>query len=199
MAEALELKDTAVLGWSFGGLVAQVAAFSYPDLFKQAILVGTGPSGKREVPLEQAFLDAALKPVNDFEDEIVLFFEPKSEASKLAAKASHDRIAKRLDVSKIPSQMDVFQLYFQNSAGLAEDPLNFREKFKTTTIPILIICGDHDIAFDIKNWYPLIGEMSTGQLIVFPQTGHAPQHEHVELVVNYIESFLTNAKNKRVL
>lgn len=66
VAKALKPKDTAVLGWSFGGLVAQVAAFSYPDLFKQAILVGTGPSEKREVPLEQAFLDRALKPINKF-------------------------------------------------------------------------------------------------------------------------------------
>lgn len=96
-----------------------MVTLQFSDLISQTVLLGTGPPGERVVPLEQAFLDAALKPVNDFDDEIVLFFEPSSEKAKYK-QASHDRIAKRIDVSKIPSTMDVFQLYFKGSAGLTE-------------------------------------------------------------------------------
>ena len=194
LADFLKIKKTIIMGWSYGGLVTQVATLLFDDLITQTVLLGTGPPGERVVPLGQAFLDAALKPVNDFDDEIVLFFEPSSETSKVEAKASHDRIAKRIDVSKIPSTMDVFQLYFQGSAGLAEDKDDFKGKLKTTKTPILIICGDNDISFAVENWYPLTQQLPTAQLIVLPRTGHAPHHQHVNLVVNYIHAFLENSK-----
>ena len=192
LATYLKLDKVTLIGWSYGGLVAQIATFQYPGLVEKLILLGTGPIGKREVPLDQAFLDAALKPVNDFNDEVVLFFEPASQSSRDAAKASHDRIVQRLDVSKIPSEMAVFDRYFKGGAAAAEDKQGFREKLKSSEIPILVISGDHDISFAVENWYPLTRQLPTTQLIVLPQCGHAPQHQHPELVCGYIENFLTN-------
>lgn len=194
LADFLKIKKAILMGWSYGGLVTQAATHQYPELVTQTILLGTGPIGKRVVPLEQSFLDHALKPINDFNDEVILFFEPESEESKKAAKASHDRIGKRIDVSKIPSTMEVFQLYFAGGEGAAEDKDNFRDKLKTTKTPILIISGDHDTSFAVENWYPLTRQLPTSQLIVLPQTGHAPQHQNIPLVVNYIDNFLQNTK-----
>jgi pimeloyl-ACP methyl ester carboxylesterase len=190
LAEFLELKSITVLGWSYGGLVAQIATLQYPELISHAILVGTNPPGHNEIPLEQAFLDCALKPINDFNDEVILFFEPNSEASVKAAKLSHDRIAQRIDVSKIPSTMDVFQFYFAGGADLREDKLKFRDQLKTTKTPILAICGDHDISFAVENWFALLRELATTQIIVFPHTGHAPHHQFPELTAKYITNFI---------
>jgi len=190
LANYLNLKKVIIMGWSYGGLVAQVAALQYPELVTHTISLGTGPVGKRIVPLEQAFLDAALKPINDFNDEVILFFEPKSDASRAAAQVSHNRIAQRLDVSKIPSTMAVFERYFKGAAGVAEDVQGFREKLKATNMPILVISGDHDISFAIENWFPLVRDLPTTQIIVLPLTGHGPQHQHPTLVTGYIEAFL---------
>ncbi len=190
LADILKLDSIAVLGWSYGGLVAQAATLLYPNLVTHAILVGTNPPGKNEVPIEQAFYDAALKPLNDFEDEIVLFFEPKSESSKLAAKASHDRIHKKIEVEKIPSTMDVFQLYFGGGDGFREDDLNFREQIKKTKTPILIISGDHDISFAVENWYTIFNQMTNAQMVVYAATGHAPQHQFPELTSKHIINFV---------
>lgn len=192
LGEYLKLKDVTAMGWSYGGLVAQVATLQYPELIKQLVLLGTGPVGKREVPLETAFLERALKPINDFDDEIVLFFEPDSPQSVVAANASHNRIHKHLDVSKIPATQEVFQRYFEGGATAAEDKDGFREMLKTTKTPILVISGDHDISFAVENWYPLTRMLPTTQFIVFPKTGHAPHHQYPEMVANYIESFLKN-------
>lgn len=192
LSDYLKLNKITLMGWSYGGLVAQTAALRYPDLVEKLILLGTGPLGKREVALEQAFLDRALKPVNDFDDEVVLFFEPASEESRKAAKASHDRIVQRLDVSKIPSTMETFQLYFQGGTAAHEDKQDLRSKLSTLRTPILVVCGDHDISFDVSNWYPLIRKLPTAQIIILPKAGHAPQHQHPELVTSYIESFLNN-------
>ena len=194
LADHLKLKNTIVLGWSYGGTVAQAALIQYPQLISQAVLIGTGPPGKNDRPLEKAFLDRALKPINDLEDEMVLFFEPESESSVKAGKLSHDRIAKRLDVSKIPSTMAVFELYFKGGAAYREDKPNYREQLKTTKTPILVISGDHDISFAVENWFELLRQLPTTQIIVFPHTGHAPQHQFPELTVNYITDFLNQTK-----
>jgi pimeloyl-ACP methyl ester carboxylesterase len=194
LAEALKLKKIIVLGWSYGGLVAQAATLLFPDLVTHSILVGTNPPGKNEIALEQAFLDVALKPVNNSDDEVILFFEPASQASIAAAKASHDRIAQRIDVSKIPSTMEVFNLYFKGGAGFREDKSNFREQLKNTKTPILIICGDHDISFAVENWYPFTRKLQNAQLITFFQSGHGPQHQYPELTAKYIADFVVLSK-----
>ncbi len=194
LSQALKLDKIIVLGWSFGGLVAQAATLMYPDLITHSILIGTGPPGKNEVPLEKAFLDVALKPINNFDDEVVLFFEPKSEASVAAAKSSHDRIAKRIDVSKIPSTMDVFNLYFKGGDGFREDKSNFREQLKTTKTPILILCGDHDISFAFENWYPFTRHLINAQMVIFMQSGHGPQHQYPDLSAKYITDFIKLSK-----
>lgn len=194
LAEALKLKKIIVLGWSYGGLVAQAATLLFPDLVTHSILVGTNPPGKNEIALEQAFLDVALKPVNNSDDEVILFFEPASQTSIAAAKASHDRIAQRIDVSKIPSTMEVFNLYFKGGAGFREDKSNFREQLKNTKTPILIICGDHDISFAVENWYPFTRKLQNAQLITFFQSGHGPQHQYPELTAKYIADFVALSK-----
>lgn len=193
LADFLKLKRILVAGWSYGGTVAQVATLKYPQLIAKTVLIGTGPPGKNDVPLEKAFLERALKPINDEEDEIVLFFEPDSEASRKASRQSHDRIAKRLDVSKIPSTQAVFDLYFKGGAGYREDKENFRGQLKTTKTPLLIISGDHDISFAVENWFALLRELPTAQIIVFPHTGHAPQHQFPELTARYIADFIALA------
>lgn len=190
LASALKLDTIGVLGWSYGGLVAQAVTLLYPNLVTHSILVGTNPPGKNEVPFEQAFLDVALKPVNDFDDEVVLFFERKSAFSLAAAKASHDRIHKQIDVSKIPSTMEVFQIYFNGGEGFREDLLNFRDQLKKTKTPILIICGDHDISFAVENWYTVFSQMTNAQMIVYSGTGHAPQHQYPELTSKSIINFV---------
>jgi pimeloyl-ACP methyl ester carboxylesterase len=193
LADALKLNTIIVLGWSYGGLVAQAVTLLYPNLVSHSILVGTNPPGKNEVPFEQVFLDAALKPINDFDDEVVLFFEPKSQISLAAAKASHERIHKKIDVKKIPSTMEAFQLYFAGGDAFKEDILNFREQIKKTKIPILIISGDHDVSFAVENWYAIVNEMVNTQMIVYSETGHAPQHQYPEMASKYIINFVKYA------
>lgn len=191
LASYLKLEQTAVLGWSWGGLIAQAAALEYPELITRAVVIGSVPLGKRIVDIGPAFLQAAVKPLNDFDDEIVLFYEPKSQKSIDAAKISYERIRKRLDVSKIPSTMDVFQLYFQAGGAAAEDKERLRDKLKETVVPILVISGDNDISAAVENWFPLLRELPTVQIIILPHAGHGPQHQEPILTSGYINTFLS--------
>ena len=96
----LALERFVLLGWSWGGTVAQTFLVEHPGRATHVVLIGTAPPGKGGVPIQQAFLERAFKPVNDLDDEIVLFFEPDSVTSRAAAKASHDRIYARPGVAE---------------------------------------------------------------------------------------------------
>jgi pimeloyl-ACP methyl ester carboxylesterase len=50
--------------------------------------------------------------------------------------------------------------------------------------------GDHDICFHVADWYPLIGNLLSTQLIVMPQAGHGVQHQYPVLAAKYITDFI---------
>jgi pimeloyl-ACP methyl ester carboxylesterase len=67
------------------------------------------------------------------------------------------------------------------------------EALKRTALPILHIGAAHDIVFPIENWYALNPQLSTLQLITFPQAGHAPHHQYPRAVARHIGTFIHNA------
>ena len=190
LADALKINSFNVMGWSYGGWVAQYVTFLNPERVLKTVLIGTNPMGKNEVPFEPVFLERALKPVNDFEDAVILFFEPKSEKSRNAAQASMGRIMEHTDWSKVPSTQEVFQRYFASNDAIAEDKENFRASYATLKTPVLVISGDHDISFATENWFPLLKKSPSVQYIIFPEAGHAPHFQYPELATAYINSFL---------
>lgn len=193
-ADALGLDKFVLGGWSWGGTVAQTFLIEHPGRATHVVLIGTAPPGKGPVPIQQAFLERAFKPVNDLDDEVVLFFEPDSEFSRTAAKASHDRIYARPGVTeRIPSTPEKIQAYLKVAATYQEDALGRLQKLKATRTPILVISGDHDISTAVENWYALNRQIPNAHLIVYPRTGHAPQHQYPELAAAQIALFLQRA------
>ncbi len=192
LADYLKLDKYFVGGWSYGGLVAQYATFLYPTRVLGTVIIGSNPMGKNEVQLSPLFLERVLKPVHDFEDMVILNYEPKSEISRAAALASAMRIGKRIDVSKIPATPALFQRFFAVTQQLNEDKDNFREAYKTLKTPVFVLSGDHDISFAVENWFPMLKNAPTLQHIIMPNTGHAPHHQYPEITSTYINSFINN-------
>ncbi|NQX54036.1 alpha/beta hydrolase [Pedobacter panaciterrae] len=201
-AKALKLDKVTMAGWSWGGYVSQTMVLEYPERVAQAVLIGTNPPGDAEFPVQQRWVERALKPINSLEDEEILFFEANSAQSRQAAKASHERIyAREGVVDKIPATMELFQMYLKGHEKFREDKENRKEQLTRTQIPMLIVCGDNDLSVPVQNWYPMIGKIPNGQLVVFPHSGHGPQHEFPELSARYIAEFIkgTNLKQNSAL
>lgn len=190
-AEALGLQTFDLLGWSWGGLLAQAYLIDRPARVGRVVLLATNPPGKNEIPLQPAFLDRALKPVNDLADEEVLFFEPASALSRDRARESRDRIRARPDVdARIPSQPAQFERYFKAAGAFHEDATGRRQKITQVELPILVIAGDHDTSTAGQNWFPLIGRMRNAKFVFYSQTGHAPHHQYPDDVGNVVLDFL---------
>ena len=194
LSEALNLRKFIIGGWSFGGWVAQILTTEFPELVSQTILIGTRPPGNVKYPFEEIFLKLSRKEDNDFEDEVILFFEPTSEVSRAAALESHQRIAQRSVDNDIKVRQDLWQFYFKGGVDFQQDPYNARQKLAETEIPILVISADHEICFPPDNWFELNRKLPTTQMVIIPQTGHGVHHQYPELVSSYIHSFIEQNK-----
>jgi pimeloyl-ACP methyl ester carboxylesterase len=188
---ALNLDDVAIGGWSLGGLAAQVVLALFPERLSHGVLIGTGPPGLGVKTSEQLFFDTAAHPENTLDDEVILFFEPKSPRSVAAARRSHERIAARRHERSIPIPADWAATHLgagpRNPMFPADAVL---AALKTTSIPILHLGGDHDIVFPVENWYALNQQLPTVQLLTYPRAGHGPQHEYPEASAEHIATFL---------
>ncbi|MBL8823195.1 MAG: alpha/beta hydrolase [Planctomycetia bacterium] len=198
LIDSLGMDRVIIGGWSLGGLAAQVFVARYAERVSHAILIGTGPPGKQPYAVDPIFMPTAMKLHYTLEDEYILFFEPASDASRRAAKASHDRIASRqTDTSPIIPEATYLKLVRESSSpeAIFADPEQFY--FRTlsqTKVPILAICGDHDIVFPAENWYALNRQWQSLSVLTFPQAGHGPQHQHPELCAETIASFVHHIK-----
>ena len=198
LIEALDLKDAVIAGWSLGGITAQIVLAMYPQRLSHGVLIGTTPPGPIVKPAEQLFYDTARIPDYALEEEIILFFEPASSASREAAKRSSQRIAQRTEGRGPPVPVDFAVSYLGDKPRIPPFPAEpVLAALKNTDIPILHIGGDHDIIFPVENWYALTGQLPTLQLHTFPRAGHGPQHEHPEAAAECIGTFLRSTSRSR--
>lgn len=196
LATALDFQKIIVGGWSIGGLVAQIVTTLMPELVSQTILIGTKPPGQVPHPVEELFLKTAFKPDYDFQDEIILFFEPASDISRAAAQKSHDRIAVRQEDRDTWIMEELWPFYSKCAEDYQQDPYGAREKLMHTKIPVLVISPDHEICFPPENWFALNRKLPTTQIIVIPQSGHGVHHQYPELVTGYIHQFIQHNKHE---
>jgi pimeloyl-ACP methyl ester carboxylesterase len=193
LMEAFCIDKCVVGGWSFGGLVAQKYIADYPESASHGILIGIGPFGKNDWPIEPHFYEVSQKLHYSLEDETVLFFEPEWEPSRKAAQKSHNRIqARKTDLDVVVPEK-LWGHYTMAYVECLEDHEHIREKINKTKVPLLVIMGDHDISFPVQNWYALLRQMQSAQLIVFPMAGHGPQHEFPKLTSRYIHNFIKHS------
>lgn len=191
---ALKLGKVALGGWSMGGMAAQTLATVRPELISHLVLIGTTPAGNDVAPMEPLFLETAHKSTYGLTDEYILFFEPASEASRHAAKLSHERIAQRTQDLDVPMPPAVWPGLARATAEFKDDLHGARAMLTRTRIPILILHGDHDIVFPVQSWHALNRAMPTAQLVIFPHAGHGPQHQFVDESVGYIATFVRAAR-----
>lgn len=194
LIDALGFDRVVLGGWSLGGLATQVFVVMHPERVSHAVLIGTGPPGPSPHPPEPLFFETASHPVNTFEDEVILFFEPASQASVEAARASASRIAARTADRSDPVPADWAAAHL---ASLPPGPIFPADAvlaaLETTRVPILHIGGDHDISFPVENWYALNRQLPTLQLVTFPRAGHGPHHQFPAACAAHIAAFITGA------
>lgn len=185
---ALGYDTVDVLGFSMGGFVAQALALAEPALVRKVVLIGTGPGGNPETdPPTDIVFDIALKPEYAFEDVRYLFFAEGREAE---TQAYIERHALRTDREPLVSAETI-----QAMVGLILDFMGGKTdhyaRLAELRQPTLIVNGDDDHFFPLKNEWLLYRELPNAQLAIYPQAGHAPHQQHPATVAAQVNRFLS--------
>jgi pimeloyl-ACP methyl ester carboxylesterase len=189
--DALGLTHVDVLGFSLGGMVAQVIALKRPALFRRIILTGTGPEGGIGVAMDRPdllkiFGDQKMPPS---EKLLKLFFET-TETSQSAGREFVQRLARRRKDTDTPTTAE--------AAGAQLAAMSTWEKsggepytdLKKIAQPVLVTNGNHDIMIPTVNSFTLSERLPNSQLIIYPDSGHGSLFQHAGAFTSHVSEFL---------
>lgn len=175
-ANVIGLDRPHVLGWSMGGMIAQIIAAKYGEEVGGVVLAGTTPSFALEgtVPTPQEWLATATKEENTIEDMQFLFYAD-TEASRSAGLSSLARVgqddatagaASKTTMQTVGAQGAATRKFFFGEDGAFKNLGNI-------SVPVLVANGDRDRAFAVENSLALARAIPDAQLAIYPDAGHA--------------------------
>jgi pimeloyl-ACP methyl ester carboxylesterase len=189
--DALGLSTVDLLGFSLGGMVAQVIVEARPDLVRRVILAGTAPAGDQGPAATGAILQAALDKAGaqGKHPKHFLFFSPTA-TSQAAADAFLARLEERTEDRDAPvsnetigAQITALAKWEQGSspAGLTN-----------VHTPVLVVNGDDDTMLPTRSSLHLAELLPDVQLSIYPDSGHGGIFQHHDLLVAQVLEFLRN-------
>ncbi|MEE4014701.1 alpha/beta hydrolase [Roseibium sp. FZY0029] len=196
LVDALDLENPHVLGWSMGGMTAQILAAKYGDRLGGVVLAGTTPSFavKGAIPLPEEWLAVARKEDNSPRDMLFLFYAD-SESSHAAGMASLTRIgggdpvagaALKTTLETYAGQGIATRKFFQGEDGAFK-------RLGKINVPVLVANGDRDRAFAVENSLALVRAIPNAQLAIYPDSGHAFHFQYAERFAEDVTRFLACA------
>ncbi|MBV9234212.1 MAG: alpha/beta hydrolase [Xanthobacteraceae bacterium] len=184
---ALGISKTDVLGYSIGGKVAQEIAVQAPDLVRKLILVGTGPRGADTAASKSAeIFSATYDPPEHL--WIAAHFLPNANG-RAAGLAYLERKHRRQDrVPEVSETSAAAQL--RAIAASNEKTEGVWDYLATIRIPVLVIDGSDDLIIPTINGFTLQQHLPNAQLIIYPDSSHAPFYQYPELFLAHAALFL---------
>nr|WSY54168.1 alpha/beta hydrolase [Streptomyces sp. NBC_00886] len=187
--EALGLGTVDLLGFSLGGMVAQVIVQQRPDLVRRVVLAGTAPAGDEGPASTGAVLQAAMEKAGaqGKHPKHFLFFSPTA-TSQTSADAFLARLDERTEDRDAPvsnetigAQLTALAKWEQGTspAGLAN-----------VDKPVLVVNGDDDTMLPTISSFHLAQMLPDAELSIYPDSGHGGIFQHHDLFVAQALDFL---------
>ena len=192
--DALSLNTVDIVGFSLGGMVAQVMALEKPSVSRKMILAGTAPRGGEDVMhLQKPSIAKHTGNPNLKGYEVLqkIFFAP-TESSQAAGAAFIARLTQRTtDREPAPgpevaaAQMAAFQDWEKVDG----------ERFaslKQITHPTLVVNGVFDEMIPVRNSYWLSENLPNAVLLTYPDSGHGSIFQFHESFTHQVAEFLAS-------
>jgi len=186
----LGYRQIDVLGFSMGGFVCQTIALQEPQLVRKVVAIGSGPAGNVETaPPTDIVFGIATKETYAFEDIRYLFF---AEGRERETQAFIERMGLRKDREPIV-EPQIMGAMVEAVSGFMSGTTGHYACLKDVKQPVLIISGDRDPFFPLKNTWLMFRELPNAQVAVYPLAGHGPHQQHPVEVAAEIERFLSTS------
>ena len=189
--EALGLPQVDLLGWSFGGVVAQDIALQRPDLIRKLIVAGSGSGSAPGMPaMPERVANIMLKPGTDVEDALYLFY-PETDAAQAQGVEHFSKIAAGMPKNApVVTQEAAMGQLAAITATLAAPWEQVAVKLNKMTLPVLYAGGSHDVMIDGFASYAAVQELPNAKLVLYSDAGHAFLFQHLENFTAEVKAFL---------
>jgi pimeloyl-ACP methyl ester carboxylesterase len=183
---ALGFDQVDILGFSLGGMIAQVIALEEPQLVRKLILTGTGPAGGEGIDKVTRISNLDLaRALLTFRDPKTFLFFTRTANGKGSAKEFLARLKERtehrdkaISLSGYRAQLKAIHRWGR------QEPADL----SVIAQPVLVANGDHDRMVPTTNTVDLDRRLPNSELVIYPDAGHGGifQH-HREFVATALE------------
>ncbi|TPM24852.1 alpha/beta hydrolase [Mesorhizobium sp. B2-3-5] len=170
--DGLGFKQVDLLGFSFGGLVAQELTLQRPGLVRRLIIAGSGAGYVQGANLNRKAIEVATKPTNTDEDFLYLFFKD-TETSQAAGRAHLARLRERKDAFVSLVSEKTWKAMLSAGADVGTPETSLLNRVGAIRQPVLIANGNEDIMIPTFQSYALAQAIPNARLIIYPDSGHA--------------------------
>ena len=184
----LGLEQVDLLGFSMGGMIAQLIAADEPQLVRKVILAGTGPAGGVGITkvTRLAHLDT-LRGLLTLQDPKQFLFFTRTPAGRRAGKEFLTRLKertqnrdKRISLRSYGAQLKAIHRWGQQPAA---DLSVIRQ-------PVLVANGETDRMVPTSNSVDLAQRLPNAELVIYPDAGHGGIFQFHEQFVERALAFL---------
>jgi pimeloyl-ACP methyl ester carboxylesterase len=196
LAEALLLEQYAVLGHSFGGMVALQHAVDYPGAAAATIVSNVVPSARYLAPHVQA--------------SIATFEPAEMREQVMQAWAAEAQVVTPADLEDLWLRMMPFQFrdpfdprmaeFMERGAGVvyapdvvrhfASFPIEVEEQLPNVTQPVLVIAGRHDRTCSLEGAQSVAERVPDAELVILEDSAHMTFVEENDRFVSVVREFL---------
>jgi len=192
LVTALGYKKIDLLGFSMGGMVAQLFALKAPNLVRRLILAGTGPSagpGHEAGPEEYFHTVANAKTAEEQKSAFFKsFFVVGEESSAEAAwKRINERVKDRTDYLGSEGTSRQVASVIKWASGQGEVSY---DRLGDIKIPVFVADGDNDVLVPTSQSFILKNRIPNAHLHIYPNAGHGFLYQYATLFAQHINLFL---------
>lgn len=188
---ALGFDQVDLLGFSMGGMIAQVVAASEPRLVRKVILAGTGPAGGEGITrvTRLSHFDT-LRGLLTLQDPKQFLFFTRTPEGRRAGKAFLARLKERtehrdkaISIRSYGAQLRAIHRWGQQSPA---DLSNIHQ-------PVLVANGESDRMVPTTNSVDLAQRLPNADLVIYPDAGHGGIFQFNEPFVQKALDFLAQS------
>ena len=192
---ALGHTQVDVLGFSFGGTVAQQMTLDHPQLVRRLVIAGSSPGfvpGSDAIhngPVPAKVWETAFKPENSDEDFLYLFFSP-SPTSQAAGRAYLRRLQARTDAFAVQVSAEGWQGQIAAAKAIGSAQTSLLNRIGAIRQRTLVANGNDDIMTPTYASYAMFQTIPDARLALYPDSGHGFLFQYPQEFASDVLEFL---------
>jgi pimeloyl-ACP methyl ester carboxylesterase len=187
---ALGLERVDLVGFSMGGMIAQVIAHDQPQLVRKLILAGTGPAGGEGITnvTKIAHLDF-VRGAFTLQDPKQFLFFTRTANGRRAGKQFLSRLKERTENR---DKAISIRAYLTQLKAIHRWGLDAPADLSVIGQPVLVVNGESDRMVPSNNSADLARRLPNSDLVIYPDAGHGGIFQFHEQFVGQALSFLAS-------